>query len=130
LKSESTVPDDLRRFILTSVPSVAYLEAILLLRKSPPGGLTAAAVGRGLYVPETRAVELLEQLQANGIAQVGAVAEPPAFQYVPQPELAVMLDRLAEAYAADLVGVTDLIHSGVGKRAYQFADAFRWRKDT
>jgi hypothetical protein len=40
-----------------------------------------------------------------------------------------MLEQVAQRYAADLVGVTDLIHSKIDKKAQQFADAFRWRKD-
>ena len=41
-----------------------------------------------------------------------------------------MIDQLAEIYAKNLVEVTNLIHSKIGKRAQQFADAFKWRKDT
>jgi hypothetical protein len=128
--SDTNIPDDLRRFILTSIPSVAYLEGILLLRKDPAEAMTTAAVARGLYMPESRAAELLALLEGAGIAAREPVSQPAAYRYAPSPELATMLDRLAGAYGADLVGVTDLIHSGVGKRAYQFADAFRWRKDT
>ena len=32
--SKTSVPDEVRRFILTSVPSVPYLEALLLLQNS------------------------------------------------------------------------------------------------
>jgi hypothetical protein len=39
-----------------------------------------------------------------------------------------MLDRLAEAYAQDLVMVTRLIHDSVQRNAQRFADAFRLRK--
>ncbi len=35
------IPDDLRRFILTSVPSVPYLEAILLLQRERGTAWTA-----------------------------------------------------------------------------------------
>ena len=117
---------DLRRFILTSIPSVPYLEAVLLLRAEPAREWSAADVARRLYLPETRAAELLQQLASAGVAS-GAVD---AYRYQPAAaELRDMLDRLAAQYAADLVGVSDLIHSG-DKKARQFADAFRWRKDT
>jgi hypothetical protein len=53
------------------------------------------------------------------------------FRYQPAtPELATRLDMVAHAYSSNLVGVTDLIHSRIDKRAQQFADAFRLRKDT
>jgi hypothetical protein len=37
---------------------------------------------------------------------------------------------VAKAYATNLVAVTDVIHSRLDRRAQQFADAFRWRKDS
>jgi len=73
---------------------------------------------------------LLQSLTSAGIAQPHPET-PEAFTYSPAaPELAAMLDAVAKAYAANLVKVTDLIHSRVDRRAQQFADAFRWRKDS
>lgn len=121
------MPADLRRFILTSIPSVPYLEAVLLLRADPAYEWTAADVARRLYLPEQRAAELLQQLGSAGIAERGAAG---GCRYRPAaPDLGDMLDRLAACYASDLVGVSGLIHSTVDKKARQFADAFRWRKD-
>jgi Mn-dependent DtxR family transcriptional regulator len=121
------IPDDLRRFILTSVPSVPYLEAILLLQREHGAAWTASLLARRLYLPEPRAADLLASLQSGGI--VAASATGGACTYEPRPELASMLERLAQLYATNLVAVTDLIHSSVDRRAYQFADAFRLRKD-
>lgn len=127
--SRPELPADLRRFILTSIPSVPYLEALLLLRAEPSRPWNAGALARRLYLGEPAAAALLAALADAGIAAVQA--EPPGHLYRPaNPELAAMLDRLAAFYAADLVAVTDLIHMRVDKRAQQFADAFRWRKDT
>lgn len=127
--ADNPIPDDLGRFILTSIPSVPYLEAMLLLRGEPATLWSSSQLARRLYVPEAQALELLQNLQAAGIA-----AEHPeggsAYQYQPAPELAQMLDRLAQRYSTDLRTVTNLIHSRVDRRAYQFADAFRWRKDS
>jgi predicted ArsR family transcriptional regulator len=123
------LPDHVRRFLLTSVPSVPYLEAVLLLRgqRTP---WTVAAVARRLYLREETAGELLAALQTTGVARV-VEGEGPSFVYSPAtPELAAMLDDVAKAYATNLVAVTDLIHSRLDRRAQQFADAFRWRKDS
>jgi hypothetical protein len=123
----SELPADLRRFILTSIPSVPYLEAILLLRADPAQAWGAAQLARRLYVPEPTGAELLAQLRGNGIA---AEAEPAgSVRYAPAPDLAVLVDDLAAAYAQDLVAVTRLIHSRIDRRAQQFADAFRFRKE-
>jgi hypothetical protein len=120
------LPQDLRRFILTSIPSVPYLEAVLLLRAEPQRTWTAQEAARRLYLAEPRAAELLADLGSAGIA----APESTGCRYSPStPELAEILDRLAAHYAADLVGISDLIHSRVDKKAQQFADAFRFRKD-
>jgi hypothetical protein len=121
------LPQDLRRFILTSIPSVPYLEALLLLRAESQRSWSAAEAARRLYLPEQRGYELLTELVSAGIAR----EESLGYRYSPATEeLAGMLDRLATHYAADLVGISDLIHSRVDKKAQQFADAFRIRKDS
>ncbi|TFZ07967.1 hypothetical protein [Ramlibacter humi] len=124
--SRPELPPELRRFILTSIPSVPYLEAMLLLRAEPAREWAAPDVARRLYLPEPRVVELLQALAEAGIAQPA----PGGFRYGPAEELRELLDSVAAHYAADLVGVSDLIHSRAGKKAQQFADAFRWRKDS
>ena len=40
-----------------------------------------------------------------------------------------MLDMLADYYRSHLVAVTDIIHSKTARKAQQFADAFKLRKD-
>lgn len=125
--SKTAVPDEVRRFILTSVPSVPYLEALLLLRGEPDQGWDASKVARRLYIGEAPAQELLAALQQSGIA---GRADDGGFIYAPVgDDLRALLDTVARTYAQNLVGVTDLIHSRLDKRAQQFADAFRWRKD-
>jgi len=124
--SDPELSADLRRFILTSIPSVPYLEAVLLLRAEPQKEWDASQLARRLYVPERTGAELLEQLRSSG---VGHAAGSAAVRYAPEPELAKLLDRLSQAYATNLVLVTDLIHSRIDRRAQQFADAFRFRKE-
>lgn len=122
--------DEVRRFILTSVPSVPYLEAVLLLRTEPATGWDAARVARRLYVSDRQAAELLAQIAAAGIA-APEEGSPGLYRYRPHTdELGARLDALAEAYAGSLLAVTELIHSRLDKRAHQFADAFRLRKDS
>ena len=86
----------------------------------------ASLLAQRLYVPDRTAGELVAQLREGGVAEpVGETA----VRYAAGPELADLLDRLAQAYTANLMTVTDLIHSRVERRAQQFADAFRFRKD-
>lgn len=122
----SKIPDDVRRFILMSIPSVPLLEALLLLRAESSRFWDSFTVASRLYIGEAHASELLKDLHAAGIASRAADG---SFSYAPGPELRQLVDALAVTYAQDLVGVTDLIHSRIDKRAQQFADAFRWKKD-
>lgn len=127
----NALTDEMRRFILTSIPSVPYLEAVLLLRSAPGTAWDVPTLARRLYLGEPQAAELLAQLSAAGVAQPEEGGSPPLYRYRPADQaLALRLDDLAKAYAADLVGVADLIHSRIDKRAQRFADAFRLRKDS
>jgi len=57
--------------------------------------------------------------------------EPQAYRYAPvTSELAGLLDLLEQAYTKHLVAISQLIHSVEGRAAHQFADAFRFRRDT
>jgi hypothetical protein len=119
------IPDEVRRFILTSVSSVPHLEAMLLLRAEPGTTWDAPMLSRRLYVSQAHAGDLMQQL-----AEAGFVAPMPAgWKWQPSPEAVQLVDELAAHYSENLLGVTELIHSREGRRAHQFADAFRLRKD-
>ena len=125
--TKKAVPDEVRRFILTSIPSVPYLEALLLLRSENQRGWDSYALAGRLYIAENQALELLHAMQQAGVA---TRTDSGGFVFAPRsPELAAVIADLAVTYSQDLVGVTDLIHSRVDKRAQQFADAFRWKKE-
>lgn len=128
--TEIPVPKDLRRFILTSVESIPYLEAMLLLRSEYNAPWDAARLARRLYISEKKSADLLRALQAAGIL-VFAGQSASSYCYRPaSPELGTMIDCLAEFYASHLVEVTHLVHSKHDKRAEKFANAFLWRKDS
>jgi hypothetical protein len=123
------IPDDIRRFVLTSIPSVPHLEAALLLRGQPGEERSVAEVAARLYVPERSATELLKTLCGAGILQCTELPEP-RYRYAPKDAaLAAAMDGLARVYAENLVGVTTLIHDATQRSAQRFSDAFRLRKD-
>ena len=123
------IPDEVRRFVLTSIPSVPYLEAALLLHGQPGQERSVAEVAARLYVPERTAAELLKALCAAGILQCTESPEP-RYHYAPTDQaLREAMEALARVYAENLVGVTTLIHDATQKSAQRFADAFRLRKD-
>lgn len=123
------IPETVKRFILTTVSSVPYLEAMLLLRAEPHGTWDAKRLARRLYVAEKAAEELLAELCAGGVL-VTAEGPAPSYRYEPRSgELRDRIDEVAEAYSKNLVAITDLIHSETNRMAQHFADAFKWRKD-
>ena len=125
----SNIPDELRRFLLTGALSVPHVEAILQLRGSPSPWDAPRLAGR-LYVRAGTAHTLLADLCAIGIAHFSD-AHPAGYHYRPRtPELAALIDQLAHAYAHNLVDVTRLIHSMEDHKALDFADAFRFRKES
>lgn len=112
--------------MLTSVPSVPYAEAVLLLRRSADTAFGVAAVARALYVAERTAEELLQRARETGVLQ----QDETGYRYRPRDEqLALAWDRFAACYASDLIGVTHLIHSATQKSALLFADAFKIRRE-
>lgn len=124
-------PEDLRRFVLTSIPSVPFLEALLLLRANPAQEWHPTTLAGRLYVRERTAEALLEDLARGGMAIRCGATPHDCYQYQPSsPQLRQRIDSLAELYARHLVEVTVLIHSSLDRKAQQFADAFKLRKDS
>jgi Mn-dependent DtxR family transcriptional regulator len=123
------IPEDVRRFILTSIISVPYLEALLLLHHAPDQSWDRTTVAQRLYISEMAATELLADLSTAGFIVV--TDSESSYRYHPSSdELRQMIDRLTETYAKNLIEVTNIIHSKTGKKAQQFADAFKWRKES
>ena len=123
------IPDDVRRFILTSIPSVPFVEATLIFMARPGVAIETREIARRLYIGEAAAADIVAQLRGARIVE--PVEAPPSHRFAPEsPELAHMLNELAAFYAKDLIGVTDLIHSTTSRKAQKFADAFKLRKDT
>lgn len=125
---ETRLSDEVRRFILSSIPSVPHLEALLLIRaESSATGWSAGDVARRLYVDPPVAAGLLAHLADAGLAR----KDGPRYRYEPAtPELATVVADVEAAYARNLVAVANLIHSLGDRKAQRFADAFRWRKDS
>ncbi|HBZ07027.1 MULTISPECIES: hypothetical protein [Massilia] len=128
---KAPIPEDLRRFVLTSIPSVPFLEALLLLRADPAQEWDSDMLASRLYVRERTAHGLLEDLCRAGMVAPCADAPHPCYRYQPGSEqLRERIDALADLYSKQLVEVTLLIHSTLDRKAQQFADAFKLRKDS
>src|SRR5690348_14473190 len=103
------IPEDLRRFILTCVPSVPFLEALLMYREARGNALPPMQVSCRLYIPERAAAEVIQQLIDSRFI---APAQDPEIghRFAPEGDMAAIVEQLAAHYRANLVEVTDLIH--------------------
>jgi len=126
------IPDDIRRFVLTSIASVPHLEALLLLRADEGDHWCAARVAERLYIGEKIAQGLLRELcHAGMVTPRDLPDERIDYRYDPgSAAMRLIIDRLAVLYASHLLEVTHLIHSTLDRKGQLFADAFKWRKDT
>ena len=119
------MPEELRRFILRSVPSIPFIEALLLFREHAGAEVTIETVARRLYIPQRDAAGIVEELRAAHV--IGPLGGGSA--YAPDADLAPVLDLLARYYRSHLVEVTSVVHSRTGRMAQHFSDAFKLRKD-
>ncbi len=125
-QSNTPIPDDVRRFLGAAIDSVPHLEALLLLRGAPDASWSAATLAPRLYVSIDRARGLLEDLSERGLFR----ATGERYEFAPSDRAtAATVDRLAEVYARNVVGVAEMIHTKPGQPAQHFAEAFRLRKE-
>jgi hypothetical protein len=126
-RQDPNIPDAVRRFLLTSVPSVPFLEAARHFHLNPDRPHSAPSIASALYVPPAAADKLIAELLAAGII----AAEGAAYRYAPRDDaLAQALAELFVCYQTNLVGITNLIHDSTQRSAERFANAFKLRKDT
>jgi hypothetical protein len=126
--AEFRIPEDVARFVLEQIDSVAQLEALLLLRNDRDKVWNAPALAARLYIGEEETAHMLALLRDRGFVRQSG-DDPTVFRYDPlSPELGENLERLAAIYAKHLVPVTNMIHSKPKPRIQEFADAFRIRR--
>jgi len=124
------IPDDLRRFILTSIDSVPHMEALLLFHRNQKHEWSALEAAQKLFISEGQTADLLNRLTEAGFLAVAIDESRHTFRYAPVSEAhRDIVDRLAKLYSKELIAVTQLIHSKAGTKVQQFADAFRLKKE-
>lgn len=122
------IPEGVRRFVLTSIPTVPHLETLLLLWREPGSGWLPEDVARRLYIPASSAQALVDELCQADLLEVAGDPKRYACRRDP-PELQALFADLDRTYARQLRAVTALIHSHVDRKASRFADAFSLRKE-
>lgn len=125
----SPIPDDVRRFILSSALTVPDVEALLIFHECGDAGCEPDLLASRLYIAPSRSDAVVAKLQR--LSAIKPVGDTARFLYCPgSAELSRVLDALRLCYARHLVQVTELIHSTETQSAQAFADAFRIRRET
>lgn len=117
--------DDVRRFVLFAIPSVPYLEALLLIRSAQLQTWDPDRIAQRLYLSHGQAADLLADLSKGGIVERAA----DGFRYRPQDaRMAQLLDNLAAAYSTHLIEISQMIHAKTSGKQHHFANAFLFRQ--
>lgn len=122
------IPDDIRRFLLQHIDSVAKLEGLLLMYRHQQQDWDAAFLASRLYINSQQAGAILSELGKIGLCRA---TEPKGniYRYSPANEgLSDVVARLEGLYAKHLIPITNLIHSRGPSSLQHFADAFKMFK--
>jgi hypothetical protein len=126
--ADDLIPDDVRQFIIDKIDSVAELEGLLLLCTNPEAEWNIEKLAQRLYISQQQTEAILARLYLLGFLTVKE-GESPTYRYQSNsPDLAEIVDRVAEIYSNYLIPITNLIHSKPQTQVQKFADAFKFRK--
>lgn len=120
--SAGGIDQELTAFIEAAIPSVWALETLILLKRDPGSAWTADQLVAEMRASTTLVADCLAGLQRAGLVleQQGAVRYAPA-----GPALAVLSDRLHDAYRERPVSVVNIIAARRTDPLKGFADSFR-----
>jgi hypothetical protein len=126
MNTRNPIPEEVVRFLVDNIDSIAQLEGLLLLRDNRTRGWTPKELAERIYLPEAVTAALLIHLESRGFLAADGVS----YRYTARSqEMARLIDQLAEAYAKYLVPVTDLVHRKSRRSLTGFADAFKFSKE-
>lgn len=122
------IPDEVRRFILANIDSIAHLEALLILRANPQYKWDCKGIAERIYLTEEETETVLRRLVARKLIKTETLGTR-IYYYQPKSQnIAGTIDQLAETYSKYLVPVTNLIHQKPRRDIEEMADAFRLKK--
>lgn len=106
---QEALSEEVRRFLLTSVPTVPHLEMLLLLWREPTQAWSNETIAARLYISRQSAARIAEDLcKAEFLVCEG---DPKIFRCRCSTSLDALLAAVDTAYSRRLREVTLLIHS-------------------
>lgn len=124
----TSIPDEVRGFVVRHIESLEQLEVLLLLARDPARCWDAPGVAAEMRTSLPSVEGRLRDLERRGLlAPVDGTAR---FRYAPAtPDLESAVTKLAEAYVNHRYSIIELIFSKPMDHIRVFADAFRIRKE-
>lgn len=120
--------DEALRFIFDSIETVPHLEALLLIWQNNTRTWTSEELAARIYVGAIDAKNILEDLHRRGLVMLEPGSD--TFRYASDWDSEnVLMRRVADTYARNLVGVARMIHSKGSASVREFARAFQIKKD-
>ncbi len=120
----------LKGFLYEHVASYEHLEALLFLHARTADAWSAVAVANATHLTDASAEQCLDELAAKGLCNARDIGGERVYRFTPaSPAIAAFVAELAEAYAADPLGVVHVMNANALERvrnraARAFADAF------
>ena len=125
----SELPVPVKHFIDVNLESLAQLEALLLLHKTPQQAWTPVELGKALYIPSESAAALLADLTRRGLATPAGLNDAGYRFQSTDAETAQAISDLAALYQERRVAIISQIYSKPLSKVQTFADAFRFTKE-
>lgn len=119
--------DEVYAFILENIDTVPHLEALLQIWNSRPQTWSDSEIAARLYLDAGAARTIMADLARRGL--IARIPQPgDCYCYSSSPAHDRMLDALARVYQADLIRVSNAIHSKASAGVREFARAFRFMR--
>lgn len=119
--------DEIYAFIYEHFDSVPHLEALLQIWNSRPKAWTDAELAARLYLNPAAARSIMADLARHGLLTVGPNAAE-GYCYASALATDRLVEAVAGAYRADLIRISNAIHSKASAGVREFARAFRFMR--
>lgn len=121
-------PAKIYQFLREHIRTIAQLELLLLVHRSPEKSWTVEEIAKQLYIPSSFAASILESLRKSGLVAMKDDNQQ-EYRFMPKSaELGQIVDELETLYRERPVATIHAIHSTSMDTLQNFADAFRIRK--
>jgi hypothetical protein len=129
MDEEKRLRKSVDEFIEREMDTVPHLEALLLLWNSRPKRWTAEEMAASLYIPDSEARGILQNLVRRKLVKVDR-GQVEAYGYISEPgESDALIAALEQTYRRELIRISRMIHAKASPGVRDFADAFRFTKD-